>query len=78
MKRLSDKLDYKKLGPFRIKRVIGRLNYELALLVTINIYLIFHISLLKLVLLGALLALVTDIEPINLNAEYKVETILNY
>ena len=40
-KRLSDKLDYKKLGLFKIKIVKGRLNYELTLLRTINIYLVF-------------------------------------
>ena len=78
MKRLSDKLDYKRLGLFRIKKVIGRLNYKLIFLVTINIHLIFYISLLELVLLGALLALVIDIELINLNTEYKVEAILDY
>ena len=58
--------------------MVKRLNYELALLATINIHLIFYISLLKLAPLGALPALVTDIEPANLNAEYKVEAILNY
>ena len=54
------------------------MNYKLALLATINIYLIFYISLLKLALLGALSALITDIELINPNIEYEVETILNY
>ena len=78
MKWLSDKLDYKKLGLFRIKKIIEQLNYKLVFLATINIYLIFYISLLKLALLGVLLALVIDIELINLNIEYKVETILNY
>ena len=43
-----------------------------------NIHLIFHISLLELALLGVLLALITDIELINLNAEYEVEAILDY
>ena len=44
-----------------------------------NIYPIFHISLLELALPGALPpALITVIEPINLNAEYEVEAILNY
>ena len=43
-----------------------------------NIHLIFHISFLKLALLGALLALVIGIELIYLNVEYEVETILNY
>ena len=58
--------------------MIRRLNYKLALLTTINIHLIFHISLLKPALLGAPPALVIDIEAVNPDIEYKVETILNY
>jgi hypothetical protein len=46
-KRLSTKLDHKKLGLFKIKRVAGLVNYELVLLKTINIYPVFHISLLE-------------------------------
>ena len=54
------------------------MNYKLALLATMNIHLVFHISLLKPALLGAPLALVIDIELVNPNIEYEVETILNY
>jgi diacylglycerol kinase len=43
-----------------------------------NIYPVFHISFLELVLLGVLLVLVTEIELVNPNAEYKVEEILDY
>jgi hypothetical protein len=43
-----------------------------------NIYPVFHISLLELVLPGVLLAPVTEIEPVNPNAEYKVEEILDH
>jgi hypothetical protein len=43
-----------------------------------NIYPVFHISLLELVLLGALLAPVTEIKLVNLNTEYKVGEILDY
>jgi diacylglycerol kinase len=43
-----------------------------------NIYPVFHISLLELVLLGVLLVLVTKIELVNPNAEYKVEEVLDY
>jgi hypothetical protein len=71
-------LDHKKLGLFKIKRVIGPVNYELILLKTMNIYPVFHISLLELVLLGILLALVIEIEPVNLNIEYEIEEILDY
>jgi hypothetical protein len=43
-----------------------------------NIYPVFHISLLELILLGVLLVPVTEIEPVNPNAEYKVEKILDH
>jgi hypothetical protein len=76
-KRPSDKLDYKKLGPFKIVEVIGLVNYRLELPKTINIYPIFHISLLELVLLGVPNVLYTEIEPVNPNAEYEVEEILD-
>ena len=56
----------------------GPLNYELALPKSINIFLVFYISLLELVLPGVLLALVIEIKPVNPNAEYKVERILDY
>jgi hypothetical protein len=45
--RPSDKLDYKKFGPFKVKRNIKDINYELYLLLTIRIYPIFHIFLLE-------------------------------
>jgi hypothetical protein len=77
-KQPSTKLDYKKLGLFKIKRIIGLVNYELVLPKTMNIYLVFYISLLELVLLGVLLVPVTEIELVNLNTEYKVEEILDY
>jgi hypothetical protein len=78
IKQPSTKLDYKKLGLFRIRRVIGLVNYELVLPKTMNIYPVFYISFLELVLLGVLLAPVTEIEPVNLNAEYKIKEILDY
>jgi hypothetical protein len=77
-KQPSTKLDHKKLGLFKIKRIAGLVNYKLALPKTINIHLVFHISFLELVPLGALLAPVTEIEPVNLNAEYKIEEILDH
>jgi hypothetical protein len=46
--RSSDKLDYKKLGPFKIKRNIKDISYEFHLPLIIRIHLIFHISLLEL------------------------------
>jgi hypothetical protein len=77
-KQPSIKLDHKKLGLFKIKRIIGLVNYKLVLPKTMNIYPVFHISLLELVLLGVLLVLVTKIELVNPNAEYKVEEVLDY
>jgi hypothetical protein len=77
-KQLNIKLDYKKLGVFKIKRIIGPVYHELVLPKIINIYPVFYISLLELVLLGAPLASVTEIELVNLNIEYKIEEILDY
>jgi hypothetical protein len=77
-KRLNTKLDHKKLRLFKIKKVAGLVNYELALPKTINIHLVFHISLLELVLLGVLLVLIIEIEPVNPNTEYKIKKILDH
>jgi hypothetical protein len=43
-----------------------------------NIHPVFYISLLEPVLLGVLLAPVTEIELVNSNAKYKIEEILDY
>jgi hypothetical protein len=45
--RPSDKLDLKKIGPFKIKRNIRDISFEFKLPLIIKIYPIFHISLLK-------------------------------
>ena len=47
IKRPSDKLDHKKLGPFEIVEVKGPVNYRLKLLKTIKIHPTFYISLLE-------------------------------
>jgi hypothetical protein len=78
IKQLSTKLDHKKLGLFKIKRIIGLVNYKLVLPKTMNIYPVFHILLLELVLLGVLPVLVTEIELVNPNAKYKIKKILDY
>jgi hypothetical protein len=49
-KRLSNKLNFKKLGLFEILEKIGDVNFKLRLLETNRLYLVFHILLLKLVL----------------------------
>jgi hypothetical protein len=77
-KQPNTKLDHKKLGLLKIKKVIRLVNYELVLPKTINIYPVFYISLLELILLGVLLVPITEIELVNLNAKYKVEEILDY
>jgi hypothetical protein len=78
IKQLNTKLDHKKLELFKIKRIIRLINYKLVLPKTINIYPVFYISLLELVLLGVLLALVTKIELVNPNIKYEIEEILDY
>ena len=49
-KQLSDKLDYKKIGPFKIKKKLLDTNYRLLLPVKMRIYPVFYILLLELVL----------------------------
>jgi hypothetical protein len=77
-KQPNTKLDHKKLGLFKIKKIIGLVNYKLVLLKTINIYPVFYILLLELVLLGVLLVLITKIELVNPNIEYEIKEILDY
>ena len=60
-KRLSDKLDHKKLRPFKIIEIKSLVNYRLKLLKTIKIYLVFYISLLELAPLGSPLAPKTEV-----------------
>jgi hypothetical protein len=45
--RLSDKLNLKKIGPFKVKRNIRDINFELELPLIIRIYPVFYISLLE-------------------------------
>ena len=46
-KRLSNKLDYTKLRPFKIRKKLGTVTYELLLLKTMRIYLVFYVLLLE-------------------------------
>jgi hypothetical protein len=77
-KQPSTKLDHKKLGLFKIKKIAGLVNYNLILPRIINIYPVFYISLLELVLLGVLPAPIIEIELVNPNAEYKIKKILDH
>ena len=61
-KRPSDKLDHKKLGPFKIDKKIGSVNYKLKLPRTMEIYPVFHMSLLEPVLPGAPVIPVTEVQ----------------
>jgi hypothetical protein len=45
--RLNDKLDLKKIGPFKIKRNIRDISFELEFLLIMRIYPIFYILLLE-------------------------------
>ena len=47
IKRLSSKLDFKKLGPFRIEKVLLDVSYRLELPRNIRIHPVFHVSLLE-------------------------------
>ena len=49
IKKLNNKLDFKKLGPYKIIRKINKINYKLILLIYRGrlIYFIFYILLLK-------------------------------
>ena len=48
-KRPSNKLDFKRLGLFKVRRVVGRLNCKLELPRGLQLYLVFYILLLELV-----------------------------
>ena len=71
-------MNYIKLKLFKIKQVKESLNYKLALLKIINIFLIFYIFLFKKTLLKVLLILIIKIKFVNLNIKYKIKKILNY
>jgi hypothetical protein len=48
IKRESRKLDFLKVGLFRVKSIKGLVNYKLELPATLRIYLVFYILLLEL------------------------------
>ena len=66
----SNKLDFAKLGSFRILRVLGPVIYKLDFPDSIKIMRIRHISVLKLADPGALL--IENIPNINLKSQEKV------
>src|SRR5271165_7055404 len=71
-KQLSDKLDFKKLGLYKIKKAIGLVNFELLLPHDSRIHPIFYIALLELADNSILLLDREEIQPINKEIEYNV------
>src|SRR5579883_2133757 len=76
-KRQNSKLDFLKIGPFKIKRIIGPVNYELQLPKNIRIYPIFYVSLLEKANPETPLNKETELEDPT-KQEYKVKKILDY
>jgi len=74
-KRPSDKLDFKRLGPFLISRKLSDTNYELALPGKTQIHSRFHVFLLESASKNARLTQNFDIQD---NREYEVEQILDH
>ena len=72
--RPSRKLDHKKVGPFKIKRKISEVNFELELPKTMKIHPAFHASLLEPAPQSAPL----DRSTATAEEEYEVEKILDY
>jgi hypothetical protein len=75
-KRLSTKLDYTKLGPFKILKVIGKTTYKLKLPASMRIHPVFHISLLEPAPRNAT-PIVPELDPESQDNEYEVDDILN-
>ena len=74
-KRPSDKLDHKKLGPFKITEKISTSNYRLSLPKTMRIHPVFHVSLLEPAPKGVQFEGTVEIDPEE--EEYEVENILD-
>jgi hypothetical protein len=74
-KRPSRKLDHVKVGPFKVKRKISEVNYELALPKTMRIHPVFHVALLEPAPDSAPLDRQTKVTS---DEEYEVEKILDY
>jgi len=74
--RLSDKLDLKKIGLFKVKRNIRNINFELKLLSSIRIYPVFHFLLLEPAHSDILKGLAFKLDPKIQKLVYDVESIL--
>ncbi|TAQ86691.1 hypothetical protein B7494_g4983 [Chlorociboria aeruginascens] len=76
-KRPNDKLDFKKIRPFEIKRKTGPVNYELRLPHGSRLYPMFYVLLLEPAKGNAKLANNIEIQPENDPDIYEVEKILD-
>ena len=74
-KRPSDKLDWKKLGPFKIETKLSDNSFKLQLPAKMQIHPIFHVSLLEPAPKEAKLATDVEVEP---SQQYEVEDILGH
>jgi len=74
VKQRSKKLNNKSIKPFKIKRNIKRLSYELDLLKKMQIHSVFHVFMLQ--CCNQFIPLQTIKTPVELNEKYQVENIL--
>jgi hypothetical protein len=77
IKRLSEKLNYKKFGPFKIIRCVKNTSFKLQLLLIIKIHSVFYISLLEPAYPGTPKGPTLKISQETREAEYEVERILD-
>jgi hypothetical protein len=76
-KQLSTKLDFKKLGLFRISEQIRTINFRLELLENSKLYLVFYVILLELARGDTLVIIDIEVQPEYNPDIYKVEEILD-
>ena len=76
-KRPSEGLDYKKLGPFKVREQVGPVNYRLKLPRTMKIHNTFYVSLLTKAPPGSPLVPAVNIEPLDTKREFEVEAMLD-